>query len=145
MEPEDRFDSSETPPASASAGNVGMDGLHQSQNISGADETRVHAGRDRWARPPIVQCYESVCSHGRDVGFHLPPIDERNMCFDYPSVKWPLRSHYRIRHTIRYPRCKRGAFMTMFSLCTYSCPARRMPFFRLSQYVFAVVFASRCR
>ncbi|CAM9170819.1 unnamed protein product [Laminaria digitata] len=51
MEPEDRFDSSETPPASASAGNVGMNGLHQSQNISGADETRVHAGRDRaqWA------------------------------------------------------------------------------------------------
>lgn len=54
MEAEDRFDSSETPPASASAGNVGMDGLHQSQNISGADETRVHAGRDRWECPPTM-------------------------------------------------------------------------------------------
>ena len=77
MEAEDRFDSSETPPASASAGNVGLGGLEQSQNISGADETRVHAGRDRWACPPTQQqCYQSACSRGQDVGFHLPHVDE---------------------------------------------------------------------
>lgn len=63
MEAEDRFDSLETPPASASIGNVGMDGLHRSQNISGADQTRVHAGRDRWACPLTLQLHYSVVLH----------------------------------------------------------------------------------
>lgn len=48
-ETEDRNDSSETPPACASARSLDMDGLdrEQSMDFSGADQTRIHAGRDR--------------------------------------------------------------------------------------------------
>lgn len=47
-EAEDRNDSAETPPASASTAIMDVGGLDAS-NISGADQTRVHAGRDRSA------------------------------------------------------------------------------------------------
>eukprot|EP00752_Nemacystus_decipiens_P005943 g5367.t1 len=49
---EDRNDSSETPPASTNVENLDLNGLDQTADCAGTDQTRFHAGRNRanWAR-----------------------------------------------------------------------------------------------
>lgn len=149
MEAEDRFDSLETPPASANAGNVGVDSLQQSQNTSGADETRVHAGRDRWVwwacSPTLQQCYQSVCHASRMLLFIFRVL---NVIW-FSMTKRPVGSQFWSSDPLPcWPHCplpplQTGALDDAI-VFIYVCPVRRMPFSRASPYVPALLFW-RCR
>lgn len=101
-EGEDRIDSAETPPASAIIGKSDMDGLEQTANFSDADQTRVHAGRDRSAchalQPVLCLCTPQRGGQYRQLFYQRPSLSTRDSKLRTNAMAWvDLRLLYPIK------------------------------------------------